>query len=105
LRFPNEPARHKLLDTIGDLALCGMPIKGRLIATRPGHQSNVEFAKIIRKEIKKRALQPEAPIYDPNAKPVFDIQDIRRLLPHRPPFLLVDKSSRWAINTSTGLKM
>lgn len=91
LRFPNEPARHKLLDTIGDLALCGMPIKGRLIATRPGHQSNVEFAKIIRKEIKKRALQPEAPIYDPNAKPVFDIQDIRRLLPHRPPFLLVDK--------------
>jgi UDP-3-O-[3-hydroxymyristoyl] N-acetylglucosamine deacetylase/3-hydroxyacyl-[acyl-carrier-protein] dehydratase len=91
LRFPNEPARHKLLDIIGDLALCGLPIKGRVIGTRPGHQSNVEFAKIIRKEIKKRALQPEVPVYNPNTKPVFDIQDIRKILPHRPPFLLVDK--------------
>ena len=65
LVYANEPARHKLLDVIGDLALCGMPIKGRIIATRPGHMANVEFAKLIRKEIKKRALKPEVPQYDP----------------------------------------
>ncbi|MFT3737586.1 MAG: bifunctional UDP-3-O-[3-hydroxymyristoyl] N-acetylglucosamine deacetylase/3-hydroxyacyl-ACP dehydratase [Breznakibacter sp.] len=91
LHFPNEPARHKLLDIIGDLSLCGMPIKGRIIATKPGHQSNVEFAKLIRKEIKKRAQQPEAPSYNPNDKPLFDINALRKMLPHRPPFLLVDK--------------
>jgi UDP-3-O-[3-hydroxymyristoyl] N-acetylglucosamine deacetylase/3-hydroxyacyl-[acyl-carrier-protein] dehydratase len=91
LRFNNEPARHKLLDVIGDLALCGMPIKGRILATRPGHQSNVEFAKLLRKEIKKRSQQVEAPYYNPNNKPIFDINDIRKMLPHRPPFLLVDK--------------
>ena len=66
LVYPNEPARHKLLDVIGDLALCGMPIKGRIIATKPGHMANVEFAKLIRKEIKKRSLKVEAPFYDPN---------------------------------------
>jgi len=91
LRFNNEPARHKLLDVIGDLTLCGMPIKGRILATRPGHQANVEFAKMLRKEIKKRAQQVEAPYYNPNDKPIFDINDIRKMLPHRPPFLLVDK--------------
>ncbi|WP_430813303.1 bifunctional UDP-3-O-[3-hydroxymyristoyl] N-acetylglucosamine deacetylase/3-hydroxyacyl-ACP dehydratase [Carboxylicivirga sp. RSCT41] len=91
LVYPNEPARHKLLDVIGDLALCGMPIKGRIIASRPGHMANVEFAKLIRKEIKKRALKPEVPVYDPNKEPVCDINDIKRLLPHRPPFLLIDK--------------
>lgn len=91
LRFSNEPARHKLLDIIGDLALCGMPIKGRIIATRPGHQSNVEFAKLLRKEIRKRSQQPEAPAYNPNDKPLYDINALRKMLPHRPPFLLVDK--------------
>ncbi|MCT4587915.1 MAG: bifunctional UDP-3-O-[3-hydroxymyristoyl] N-acetylglucosamine deacetylase/3-hydroxyacyl-ACP dehydratase [Carboxylicivirga sp.] len=87
----NEPARHKLLDVIGDLALCGMPIKGRIMATRPGHMANVEFAKLIRKEIKKRMLKPEVPVYDPSKEPVYDINDIKKMLPHRPPFLLVDK--------------
>lgn len=87
----NEPARHKLLDIIGDLSLCGLPIKGHIIATRPGHMANVEFAKLIRKEIKKRALRVEAPKYDPNAEPVCDINKIKQMLPHRPPFLLVDK--------------
>lgn len=87
----NEPARHKLLDVIGDLTLCGLPIKGRIIATRPGHMANVEFAKLIRKEIKKRSLRVEAPKYDPRIEPVCDINKIRQMLPHRPPFLLVDK--------------
>ncbi|TRX64562.1 bifunctional UDP-3-O-[3-hydroxymyristoyl] N-acetylglucosamine deacetylase/3-hydroxyacyl-ACP dehydratase [Carboxylicivirga sp. M1479] len=91
LVYPNEPARHKLLDVIGDLALCGLPIKGRIIANRPGHMANVEFAKLVRKEIKKRASKPEAPVYDPNIPPVCDINDIKKMLPHRPPFLLIDK--------------
>ncbi|MBN2165378.1 MAG: bifunctional UDP-3-O-[3-hydroxymyristoyl] N-acetylglucosamine deacetylase/3-hydroxyacyl-ACP dehydratase [Marinilabiliaceae bacterium] len=91
LKFPNEPARHKLLDIIGDLTLAGMPIKGRIIATRPGHMANVEFAKIIRKEIKKRALSPEAPDYNPDLEPLYDNVAIKKLLPHRYPFLLVDK--------------
>ncbi len=91
LVYPNEPARHKLLDVIGDLTLCGMPIKGRLIATRPGHMANVEFAKMIRKEIKKRSLRPEVPCYDPTKPAVYDINDIKKMLPHRPPFLLVNK--------------
>lgn len=91
LNFPNEMARHKLLDLIGDLSLAGLPIKGKIIATRPGHKVNVEFAEIIRKEIKKNALRPEAPAYDPNSEPVLDINAVRKLLPHRPPFLLVDK--------------
>lgn len=91
LHHPNEPARHKLLDVIGDLSLCGMPIKGRIIATRPGHMANVEFAKIIRKEIKRRALNPEPPAYDPNKTPVYDIVAVTNILPHRNPFLLVDK--------------
>jgi UDP-3-O-[3-hydroxymyristoyl] N-acetylglucosamine deacetylase/3-hydroxyacyl-[acyl-carrier-protein] dehydratase len=91
LRFPNEMARHKILDLIGDLALAGMPIKGKIIATRPGHYANVEFTKLLRKEIKKRASKIEVPVYDPTKEPIFDINDIRKMLPHRPPFLLVDK--------------
>ncbi len=91
LKFPNEMARHKLLDLIGDLSLAGLPIKGKIIATRPGHHANVKFAEILRKETKKNALRPEIPIYDPNKEPVLDINAIRKILPHRPPFLLVDK--------------
>ena len=87
----NEPARHKLLDVIGDLCLAGLPIKGKIIAIRPGHQSNVEFAKILRTEIKKQANRPEVPNYDPCLEPVFDINAIISILPHRFPFLLVDK--------------
>lgn len=88
LRFHNEPARHKLLDVIGDLALIGMPIKGHVIATRPGHHVNTGFAKLIREHILNSAKGPNV---DLNAKPVYDINDIKRILPHRPPFLLVDK--------------
>jgi len=91
LRFPNEPARHKLLDVIGDLALVGYPIKGRIIANRPGHSSNVEFAKKIKQYIKKHKQSKAVPVYDPNQPPVFDQQYIEKKLPHRYPFALVDK--------------
>ncbi len=89
--FSNEPARHKLLDLIGDLALVGMPIKGKILATRPGHASNVQFAKKIRQEIKKRNSKRYIPYCDTTVEPVFDVNQIKKLLPHRPPFLLVDK--------------
>ena len=89
LLYPNEPARHKLLDLMGDLALVGMPIKGKIIATRPGHASNVELAKLIKKQIK--ADKNKAPFYDPDKAPIYDINEIKKRLPHRPPFLLVDK--------------
>ncbi|MBQ8283391.1 MAG: bifunctional UDP-3-O-[Paraprevotella sp.] len=89
LTWENEPARHKLLDIIGDMALIGKPIKGRIIATRPGHTINNKFARLIRKEI--RAHEIQAPIYDCNKAPVMDINRIRELLPHRYPMQLVDK--------------
>jgi UDP-3-O-[3-hydroxymyristoyl] N-acetylglucosamine deacetylase/3-hydroxyacyl-[acyl-carrier-protein] dehydratase len=91
LRYPNEPARHKLLDIVGDLALIGMPIKAHIIATKPGHKSNVEFAKKLKAHIKAVKNKVEVPVYDPNKKPVYNIQDIEKMLPHRYPFLLVDK--------------
>lgn len=89
LVFDNEPARHKLIDVIGDLALIGKPIKGRIIATRPGHKINNMLARLIRKDIKLNEIQ--APVYNPNVLPVMDINRIKELLPHRYPFLLVDK--------------
>ena len=89
LQFCNEPARHKLLDVIGDLALIGKPVKGKVIATKPGHLTNCTLAKIIRKELRRSEVS--APLYDPNARPVFDINQIKKRLPHRYPFLLVDK--------------
>ncbi len=91
LAFHNEPARHKLLDIVGDLTLAGRPIKGHIIATKPGHASNVLFAKHLQKHIKQRIDQEQIPVYDPRETPAHDINDIRRMLPHRPPFLLVDK--------------
>lgn len=91
LLFNNEPARHKLLDLIGDLALIGMPIKGKILATRPGHTSNVEFAKKVRQEIRRRKLKGQLPDFDLNAEPVYDINKIKDYLPHKHPFLLVDK--------------
>ena len=91
LRYPNEPARHKLLDVIGDLALIGYPIKGHIIAHRPGHSSNVDFAKKIKQYIKKNKSQKDIPVYDPNQPPVFTLQQIEKTLPHRYPFLLLDK--------------
>ncbi len=104
LQFSNEPARHKLLDLIGDLCLCGLPIKGRIIATRPGHYPNVEFAKLLRKEIKKRAQKSEVPFYDPNEVPIYNINDIKRLLPHRYPFLLIDKIIKIEEKSIVGIK-
>ena len=86
---PNEPARHKLMDLIGDIALIGRPLKGRIIATRPGHTINAMLAKKLRNEIRRNEVQ--APIYDPNAEPLMDNNAIRHALPHRYPFLLVDK--------------
>jgi UDP-3-O-[3-hydroxymyristoyl] N-acetylglucosamine deacetylase/3-hydroxyacyl-[acyl-carrier-protein] dehydratase len=89
LHFPNEPARHKLLDIVGDLALVGKPIKGHILAARPGHKGNVDFARLIKAEIKK--IAKEGPKFDLTKDPVYDINDIEKLLPHRYPFLLVDK--------------
>lgn len=89
LAFPNEPARHKLLDVLGDIALIGKPIKGRIIATRPGHKINNQLARMIRKDIKLNEVQ--APVYNPNTPPLIDINRIKQLLPHRYPFLLVEK--------------
>lgn len=89
LQSENEPARHKLLDIMGDIALIGRPLKGRIIASRPGHTINTRFAKQIRQEIKRQELQ--APYYNPSAAPLMDINEIRHRLPHRYPFLLVDK--------------
>jgi len=89
LVFANEPARHKLLDIIGDIALIGKPILGRIFATCPGHKINNKFARVIRKDIKLNEVQ--APVYNPNIPPLLDISRIKELLPHRYPFLLVEK--------------
>ena len=91
LRFPNEPARHKLLDVVGDLALVGFPVKARIIANRPGHSSNVAFAKMLKQHIKKNKHLRNIPTYDPNQPPIYNAQQIEQTLPHRYPFLLVDK--------------
>lgn len=91
LYFPNEPARHKLLDIVGDLTLAGMPIKGHIIATKPGHASNVLFALELKKHIKDQQRLASIPVFDPDKPPLYNINDIMRILPHRPPFLLVDK--------------
>ena len=91
LRYPNEPARHKLLDIIGDLALVGHPIKGKVVATRPGHYANTRLAKIMRQEMKKALSKRDIPVYDASQPPVFTVEEIKKRLPHRFPFLLVDK--------------
>ncbi len=91
LRYPNEPARHKLLDIMGDLALVGLPIKGKVVATRPGHHANTRLAKIMRQEMKKALSKRDIPVYDPSQPPVFTVEEIKKRLPHRFPFLLVDK--------------
>ncbi len=89
LSHENEPARHKLLDVIGDIALIGAPLKGRVIATRPGHTINSKLAKALRRDVKR--MDVIAPVYNPNLEPVMDNNAIRRSLPHRYPFLLIDK--------------
>ena len=102
LVWENECTRHKLLDVIGDMALIGKPIKGRIVATRPGHTINNKFARLIRKEIRKHEIQ--APIYDPNDPPVMDNSRIRELLPHRYPMQLVDKIISMGPNSIVGVK-
>lgn len=102
LKFDNEPARHKLLDVIGDLSLIGMPIQGKVIASHPGHGVNTALAKQIRKQIKKQEVQ--VPIYDDTVAPLFDINQIKGLLPHRYPFLLVDKIIEVTPTTVVGVK-
>lgn len=89
LVYNNEPARHKLLDVLGDIALIGKPVVGRIIANCPGHKINNQFARLIRKDIKINDIQ--APVYDPNLPPVMDVPRIKELIPHRFPFLFVDK--------------
>ncbi len=104
LHFPNEPARHKLLDMIGDLALIGMPFKGKIIAQRPGHHANTEFARILRQMAKKQKARKDIPVYDPNTEPVDDIVRITETLPHRYPFLLVDKIIKRSAKEVIGIK-
>ncbi len=91
LRYPNEPARHKLLDLIGDLALVGRPIKGRVVATRPGHYANTRLARLIRQQIKRESTKKEIPLLDTTKPALMDIEQIKKLLPHRYPFLMVDR--------------
>ncbi len=102
LHFDNECARHKLLDVIGDLALCGKHIKGRIIATKPGHTVNTYFAKELKKEILNQL--DNVPAYDPNQEPVIDINRIKNLLPHRYPFLMVDKVISTSEKEIVGIK-
>lgn len=104
LHFPNEPARHKLLDIVGDLALVGYPIKANIIAYRPGHKANVAFAKKIKDYIKKNKNMLDVPVYDPSLPAIFDINYISKLLPHRYPFLLVDKIIELSDSHVVGVK-
>jgi len=104
LRHTNEPARHKLLDLVGDLSLLGLPIKGKIVATRPGHKTNIEFARCIQQQMKKEKAKSNIPAFDIFAKPLLDINDIRKLLPHRYPFLLIDKILLMDETSVVGLK-
>lgn len=102
LVWNNEPARHKLLDIIGDLALIGKPLQGRIIATCPGHTINNKFARAMRKIIRQNQIQ--APVYNPNCEPIMDVNRVRQLLPHRYPFMLVDKVIEMGSNYIVGIK-
>jgi UDP-3-O-[3-hydroxymyristoyl] N-acetylglucosamine deacetylase / 3-hydroxyacyl-[acyl-carrier-protein] dehydratase len=104
LRYPNEPARHKLLDIMGDMALVGHPIKGKIVATRPGHYANTRLAKIIRQEMKKAISKHDIPQYDPSKPAILTIEDIKKRLPHRFPFLLVDKIIALDESSIVGIK-
>ncbi len=105
IQYQNEAARHKLLDVVGDLVLVGRPIKGQIIATRPGHAANVEFARKIKQLIKaEKNKRSEPPIIDISQPPLYNINDITRILPHRHPFLLIDKIIEMSENHVIGLK-
>jgi len=104
LRFSNEAARHKLLDVIGDIALLGRPLKARLIATKPGHGVNAEFTKALAAKTRKEESKPRPPKYDPNIPPIKTVEDIMALIPHRSPFLLVDKIIELTEDRVVGVK-
>ncbi|PLX11432.1 MAG: UDP-3-O-[3-hydroxymyristoyl] N-acetylglucosamine deacetylase [Marinilabiliales bacterium] len=104
LRFSNEPARHKLLDVLGDLSLIGRPIKGKIVASRPGHYANTQLAKIIKENIIKEQSRVAIPTYDPNKEALHDINSIKNLLPHRYPFLLIDKITEMTDKMVIGIK-
>lgn len=104
LHHHNEPARHKLLDVVGDLGLVGTPINANIIATKPGHKHNVEFAKILKQHIKQERMKDPAPEYDPNKPPVYDAIGIEKILPHRYPFLLIDKIISLSQDEVVGVK-
>ncbi|HOH96660.1 MAG TPA: 3-hydroxyacyl-ACP dehydratase FabZ, partial [Candidatus Enterocola sp.] len=102
LVFNNEPARHKLMDVMGDLALIGRPICGKVIATKPSHAVNTKVAKAIQRSLRKQGVQ--TPVYNPNAEPVMDINRVKQLLPHRWPFLMVDKIIELKEKSIVGVK-
>lgn len=106
LQFQNEPARHKLLDIVGDLALVGIPIKGHILAARPGHEGNVAFAKKLKEFAKKQKTSKKnvIPKFDLNAPPLLNINDILKILPHRPPFLFIDKIIELSATHVVGVK-
>jgi len=104
LKYENEPARHKLLDVIGDLTLLGKPIKGKIVARKPGHTANIEFTKLLKKKLVEQRKLKGRPKVDPDQPPIFDIEGIRKLLPHRYPFLLVDKIIEMTDNYIVGVK-
>ena len=104
LHFENEPARHKLLDIIGDLALVGKKIKGKIVATKPGHTANIEFAKLLKQKVVEQRKLKNKPKYDPNVEPIYDVVEIAKKLPHRYPFLLVDKIIELSENHVVGVK-
>lgn len=104
LRHQNEPARHKLLDMIGDLALVGVPLRGHIMAARPGHAANVAFAKKIKAQIKKEKSKKHVQVYNPNATPVYDTVQVMKILPHRPPMLMIDKILELSKSHVVGVK-
>ena len=102
LKFENEPARHKLLDILGDLALVGKPIKAHILAARPGHSGNVRFAKVLKEYMKAKLKEPKK--FDLSVEPLYNINDIERMLPHRFPFLMVDKIMEIGEESIVGVK-
>ncbi|MCB0601067.1 MAG: bifunctional UDP-3-O-[3-hydroxymyristoyl] N-acetylglucosamine deacetylase/3-hydroxyacyl-ACP dehydratase [Saprospiraceae bacterium] len=104
LQFKNEPARHKLLDVLGDLSLLGTPIKGKIVARKPGHGPNVAFTRVLKKKLVEQRKLRGKPNYDPDETPVYDINQIHNFLPHRHPFLLVDKIIELSPQHVVGIK-
>ena len=104
LNYPNELSRHKLLDLIGDLALVGVPIKAKIIAKKPGHTANVAFSKVLKEAYLKYKKKAGVPVYDPNQEPVFDTEKVKSYLPHRYPFLMIDKIIELTDTKVVGIK-